>query len=74
MMINTCHLILPSRKVSNKVIIGNTDCISTLSPVLDESKDMLKRNQFLTIGIFKLLCTNNCKYSFTKNWIVYTFS
>jgi hypothetical protein len=52
------HLCLPA---SNKDIIGSDDCISILSPVLEESKDMLKRNQFLTIGIIKLLCIGNCK-------------
>lgn len=52
------HLCLP---FPNKVIIGNDDCIRILTPVLDESKDMLKRNQFLTIGIIKLLCAGNCK-------------
>ncbi|KAG1116269.1 hypothetical protein G6F42_013736 [Rhizopus arrhizus] len=50
------HLCLP---VSNKDIIGNDDCIRILSPAIDESKDMLKRNQFLTIGIIKLLCAGN---------------
>ncbi|KAK4514550.1 uncharacterized protein ATC70_002148 [Mucor velutinosus] len=50
------HLCLPA---SNKDIIGNDDCIRMLSPALDESKDMLKRNQFLTIGIMKLLCASN---------------
>ncbi|KAF1802814.1 armadillo-type protein [Mucor lusitanicus] len=50
------HLCLP---VSNKDIIGNDECIRILSPAIDESKDMLKRNQFLTIGILKLLCAGN---------------
>ncbi|CEP14143.1 hypothetical protein [Parasitella parasitica] len=50
------HLCLPP---SNKVIIGNGNCLQVISPTLDESKDMLKRNQFLTIGIIKLLCAGN---------------
>ncbi|GAN11293.1 ARM repeat-containing protein [Mucor ambiguus] len=58
------HLCLP---MSNKDIIGNDDCIRILSPALDESKDMLKRNQFLTIGIIKLLCAGN--YNNTKRII-----
>lgn len=53
------HLCLP---ITNKVKIGNENCIQILTPLLDESKDMLKRNQFLTIGIIKLLCAGNCKY------------
>jgi hypothetical protein len=53
------HLCLP---ISNKDIIGSDNCIGILSPALEESKDMLKRNQFLTVGIIKLLCTGNCKY------------
>lgn len=55
------HLCLP---ISNKARIGNDDCIRILTPTLDESKDMLKRNQFLTIGILKLLCAGNCKSFF----------
>lgn len=54
------HLCLP---VSNKTKIGQDDCIRILTPALDESKDMLKRNQFLTIGIIKLLCAGNCKFT-----------
>ncbi|KAG2199927.1 hypothetical protein INT47_009253, partial [Mucor saturninus] len=50
------HLCLP---VPNKAKIGQDDCIRILTPALDESKDMLKRNQFLTIGIIKLLCAGN---------------
>ncbi|KAI9364191.1 armadillo-type protein [Pilaira anomala] len=50
------HLCLP---VPNKTKIGKDDCIRILTPTLDESKDMLKRNQFLTIGIIKLLCAGN---------------
>ncbi|GAA5800342.1 hypothetical protein HPULCUR_005769 [Helicostylum pulchrum] len=50
------HLCLP---VPNKTKIGQDDCIRILTPALDESKDMLKRNQFLTIGIVKLLCAGN---------------
>lgn len=57
------HLCLP---VSNKDIIGNDDCLKILSPAIDESKDMLKRNQFLTIGIIKLLCAGNCRYYSSK--------
>lgn len=54
------HLCLP---VSNKTKIAQDDCIRILTPALDESKDMLKRNQFLTIGIIKLLCAGNCKFT-----------
>ncbi|KAI8361761.1 armadillo-type protein [Blakeslea trispora] len=50
------HLCLPA---SNKAVIEDDDCISIVSPMLNESKDMLKRNQFLTIGIIKLLCAGN---------------
>ncbi|KAI8340386.1 armadillo-type protein [Choanephora cucurbitarum] len=50
------HLCLP---VPNKTVIGNDDCIQIVSSMLSESKDMLKRNQFLTIGIIKLLCAGN---------------
>lgn len=57
------HLCLP---VSNKDIIGNDGCLKIVSPALNESKDMLKRNQFLTIGIIKLLCAGNCKYYSSK--------
>ncbi|KAI8144162.1 armadillo-type protein [Fennellomyces sp. T-0311] len=49
------HLCLPKE---NKVIIGNENAIAILSPVLESTNDMLKRNQFLTIGIIKLLCAN----------------
>ncbi|KAG1084094.1 hypothetical protein G6F39_013170 [Rhizopus arrhizus] len=52
------HLCLP---VSNKPVIGEDGCISIVSQMLEESKDMLKRNQFLTIGIIKLLCNGNYK-------------
>ncbi|KAI8639876.1 armadillo-type protein [Parasitella parasitica] len=54
------HLCLPP---SNKVIIGNGNCLEILSPTIDETKDMLKRNQFLTIGIIKLLCASNYENS-----------
>ncbi|KAI7902649.1 armadillo-type protein [Cokeromyces recurvatus] len=50
------HLCLPT---VNKEMIGNSDCIAIITPVLD--KDMLKRNQFLTIGILKLLVMGNYK-------------
>ncbi|KAI9280758.1 armadillo-type protein [Sporodiniella umbellata] len=50
------HLCLP---VPNKTIISNDNCICLVAPMLNESKDMLKRNQFLTIGIIKLLCVGN---------------
>lgn len=53
------HLCLPK---ANKPLIGNENCIQIVSSTLDQSKDMLKRNQFLSIGIIKLLCTGNCKY------------
>jgi hypothetical protein len=53
------HLCLPK---TNKPLIGNENCIQIVSSTLDQSKDMLKRNQFLSIGIIKLLCTGNCKY------------
>ncbi|KAI8079536.1 armadillo-type protein [Gilbertella persicaria] len=61
------HLCLP---MHNKSIIGTEGCIRILSPTLEESKDMLKRNQFLTIGIIKLLCTGNyenCKRVIQEN-------
>lgn len=50
------HISLP---VENKETIGNTGIIELISPLLDTSKDMLKRNQYLVIVILKLLCTNN---------------
>ncbi|ORE20916.1 ARM repeat-containing protein [Rhizopus microsporus] len=52
------HLCLPK---TNKPLIGNENCIQIVSSTLDQSKDMLKRNQFLSIGIIKLLCTGNYK-------------
>ncbi|KAI9485570.1 MAG: armadillo-type protein [Benjaminiella poitrasii] len=52
------HLCLPA---ANKETIGNSRCLVIISPMLDNSKDMLKRNQFLTIGIIKLLCIGNYK-------------
>ena len=45
----------------NKAVIGNENAITILSPVLESTNDMLKRNQFLTIGIIKLLCANECE-------------
>ncbi|ORE02065.1 ARM repeat-containing protein [Rhizopus microsporus var. microsporus] len=54
------HLCLP---ITNKPLIGNENCIQIVSSTLDQSKDMLKRNQFLSIGIIKLLCTGNYKNS-----------
>ncbi|CAO3625455.1 unnamed protein product [Cunninghamella blakesleeana] len=50
------HISLP---VENKEVVGNTGVIELISPLLDSSKDMLKRNQYLVIVILKLLCTNN---------------
>ncbi|KAG1473491.1 hypothetical protein G6F56_000924 [Rhizopus delemar] len=52
------HLCLP---VPNKSVVSNDDCIRIIAPMLSESKDMLKRNQFLTTGIIKLLCVGNYK-------------
>ncbi|KAI9304355.1 armadillo-type protein [Cunninghamella echinulata] len=54
------HISLP---VENKDIIGNTGIIELISPLLDTSKDMLKRNQYLVIVILKILCTNNINNS-----------
>ncbi|KAI7882556.1 ARM repeat-containing protein [Lichtheimia hyalospora FSU 10163] len=42
----------------NRSIIGEANIISTITPLLETTNDMLKRNQFLTIGIIKLLCAN----------------
>ncbi|KAI8335826.1 armadillo-type protein [Chlamydoabsidia padenii] len=50
------HLCLPKE---NKTTIGNTGAIEMVATLLDPSKDMVKRNQFFTIGILKLLCTSN---------------
>ncbi|KAG0168891.1 hypothetical protein DFQ30_004204 [Apophysomyces sp. BC1015] len=50
------HLCLPKQ---NKSVIGEAGAIATVSPILDSSKDMLKRNQFFVIGILKLLCFNH---------------
>ncbi|KAI9492634.1 armadillo-type protein [Zychaea mexicana] len=49
------HLCLPKE---NKTVIGEADAIAIVSPTLESTNDMLKRNQFLTIGIIKLLCAN----------------
>ncbi|CDH56371.1 hypothetical protein RO3G_09444 [Lichtheimia corymbifera JMRC:FSU:9682] len=42
----------------NRSIIGEANVIPTIAPLLETTNDMLKRNQFLTIGIIKLLCAN----------------
>ncbi|ORY96860.1 armadillo-type protein [Syncephalastrum racemosum] len=47
------HLCMPRQ---TKATLGAV--IPVVSPMLESSKDMLKRNQFLTIGIIKLLCAN----------------
>ncbi|KAL0079552.1 armadillo-type protein [Phycomyces blakesleeanus] len=54
------HLCLPKQ---NKAVIGNAGAIESVAPLLDTSKDMLKRNQFFAIGILKLLCANNYENS-----------
>lgn len=46
----------------NRSIIGEANVIPTIAPLLETTNDMLKRNQFLTIGIIKLLCANECEY------------
>ncbi|KAI8988486.1 armadillo-type protein [Mycotypha africana] len=52
------HLCVPK---DNKGILGDDNCIEIVSSMLDSSNDMLKRNQFLTIGVIKLLCTGSFK-------------
>ncbi|KAI8374497.1 armadillo-type protein [Radiomyces spectabilis] len=52
------HLCLPKH---NKAAMGEAGTIDVVAPMLDASKDMLKRNQFLTIGILKMLCAGNYK-------------
>ncbi|KAI9016522.1 armadillo-type protein [Phycomyces nitens] len=54
------HLCLPKQ---NKAVIGNAGAIESVAPLLDTSKDMLKRNQFFAIGILKLLCASNYENS-----------
>lgn len=46
----------------NRSIIGEANVIPTIATLLETTNDMLKRNQFLTIGIIKLLCANECGY------------
>ncbi|ORZ16864.1 armadillo-type protein [Absidia repens] len=50
------HLCLPKE---NKMAICDAGAIELAATLLDPSKDMVKRNQFLAIVILKLLCTNN---------------
>ncbi|KAI9321600.1 armadillo-type protein [Dichotomocladium elegans] len=50
------HLCLPKE---NKPVIGSHGAIEVVAPLLETNNDMLKRNQFLAIGIIKLLCMNN---------------
>ncbi|KAF7729761.1 hypothetical protein EC973_003839 [Apophysomyces ossiformis] len=50
------HLCLPKK---NKSVLGEAGVIAAVSPMLDPTKDMLKRNQFFAIGILKLLCVDN---------------
>ncbi|KAI9261671.1 armadillo-type protein [Phascolomyces articulosus] len=50
------HLCMPKE---NKAIIGQANAIPIVAPVLESTNDMLKRNQFIAIGIIKLLCANN---------------
>ncbi|CAO3587697.1 unnamed protein product [Absidia cylindrospora] len=50
------HLCLPKE---NKIALCNAGAIELAATLLDPSKDMVKRNQFLAIVILKLLCTNN---------------
>ncbi|KAI8098575.1 armadillo-type protein [Halteromyces radiatus] len=55
------HICVP---IGNRTVIGEAGVIELVAPLLDPSKDMVKRNQFLAIVILKLLCTNH--FSNTK--------
>ncbi|KAG2221049.1 hypothetical protein INT45_009707 [Circinella minor] len=57
------HLCMPKE---NKAIIGDANAITIVAPILESTNDMLKRNQFIAIGIIKLLCANNEYNNATK--------
>ncbi|KAI8061183.1 armadillo-type protein [Gongronella butleri] len=48
------HLCVPK---ANRALLGDAGVIELVTPLLDPSKDMLKRNQFIAVTILKLLAS-----------------